>query len=173
VNVPACKKWKLGPKTVDYIFLGYAQHSASYKFLIIKYEIPDVHANTMTESHDSTFFENIFPMKDSVASNSQPTYISALEPSTNSEPTTNVEQVTEQDIDAPRRSKRQRIEKSFGDDFIIYLVDDLPKTLSEAYASLDAQYWKEVVQNEMDSILTNGTWKICDCPVGCKQVGCK
>jgi hypothetical protein len=52
-------------------------------------------------------------------------------------------------------------------------VDDLPKTLSEAYASLDAQYWKEAVQNEMDSILTNGTWETCDCPVGCKPVGCK
>jgi hypothetical protein len=65
------------------------------------------------------------------------------------------------------------IEKSFGDDFIIYFVDDLPKTLSEAYASLDAQYCKEAIQNEMDSILTNGTWEICDCPVGCKPVGCK
>jgi hypothetical protein len=52
-------------------------------------------------------------------------------------------------------------------------VDDLPKILSEAYASLDAWYWKEAVQNEMDSILTNGTWEICDCPIGCKPVGCK
>jgi hypothetical protein len=40
VNVHACKKQKLGPKTMDCIFLGYAQHSASYKFVIIKYEIP-------------------------------------------------------------------------------------------------------------------------------------
>jgi hypothetical protein len=52
-------------------------------------------------------------------------------------------------------------------------VDDLPKTLSEAYASLDAQYWNEAVKNEMDSILTNGTWEIYDCPVGCKPVGCQ
>jgi hypothetical protein len=108
---------------VDCIFLGYAQHSAAYKFLIIKSEISDVHANTMTESRDATFFKNIFSMKDSAASSSQPTYISASEPSNNSEPTTNIEQVTKQDIDAPRRSKRQMIEKSFGDDFIIYLVD--------------------------------------------------
>jgi hypothetical protein len=129
VNVPVCKKWKLGPKIVDCIFLGYAQHSAAYNFFIIKSEIPDVHANTMTESGDATFFENIFPMKDSAASSSQPTYISAPEPSNNSEPTTDIEQVTEQDIDAPQRSKRQRIRKSFGDDFIIYLVDDLLKTL--------------------------------------------
>jgi hypothetical protein len=101
VNVPTCKKQKLGPKTVDCIFLGYAQHSAAYKFFIIKSEIPDVHANTMTESRDASFFKNIFPMKDSVASSSQPTYISTLEPSNNYEPTTDIEQVTEQDIDAP------------------------------------------------------------------------
>jgi hypothetical protein len=140
VNVPACKKRKLGPNIVDCIFLGYAQHSVVYKILIIKHEIPDVHANTMTESRDATFFKNIFPMKDSAASSSQPTYISAPEPSNNYEPTIDIEQVTEQDIDDPRRSKRQKIGKSFGDDFIIYLMDDLPKTLSEAYASLDAQY---------------------------------
>jgi hypothetical protein len=79
-------------------------------------------------------------MKDSATSSSQPTYISAPEPSNNSKPTIGIEQVTEHDIDAPRRSKRQRIEKSFGDDFIVYLVDDLPKILSEAYASLDARY---------------------------------
>jgi hypothetical protein len=43
-------------------------------------------------------------------------------------------------VDAPWRSKRQRTEKSFGDDFTVYLVDDTPKTLSETYASLDAEY---------------------------------
>jgi hypothetical protein len=73
---------------VDCIFLGYAQHSVAYKFLIIK-------------SRDATFFENIFPMKDSVASSSQPIYICALKPSYNSEPTTEIEQVIEQDLDAP------------------------------------------------------------------------
>jgi hypothetical protein len=104
VNVPACKKRKLGPKTMDCIFLAYAQHSAAYNFFIIKSEIPDVHANTMIESRDATFFENIFPMNDSVTSSSQPTYISALEPSNNSELTTNIEQVTKQHIDAPQRS---------------------------------------------------------------------
>jgi hypothetical protein len=43
-------------------------------------------------------------MNDSVTSSSQPTYISALEPSNNSELTTNIEQVTKQHIDAPQRS---------------------------------------------------------------------
>jgi hypothetical protein len=52
-------------------------------------------------------------------------------------------------------------------------VDDTPKTLSEAYASPDAKYWKEAVRNEMDSILINGTWEIYDLPVWCKPVGYK
>jgi hypothetical protein len=52
-------------------------------------------------------------------------------------------------------------------------VDDTPKTLAEAYASPDAEHWKEAVRSEMESILSNGTWKICDLPVGCTPVGCK
>jgi hypothetical protein len=52
-------------------------------------------------------------------------------------------------------------------------VDDTPKTLAEAYASPNAERWKEAVHNEMESILTNGTWEICDLPVGCKPMGCK
>jgi len=56
-----------------------------------------------------------------------------------------------------RKSKRQRVVKSFGEDFIIYLVDDTPTTIAEAYSSLDADLWKEAVQSEMDSIMSNRT----------------
>jgi hypothetical protein len=66
----------------------------------------------MSGSRDATFFKNIFSMKDSDAPSSQATYISIPEPPSNPEPTPDIEQVTDQDIDAPRRSKRQRIEKS-------------------------------------------------------------
>lgn len=41
--------------------------------------------------------------------------------------------------------------------FVVYLVDGIPRTLLEPYASQDADYWKEAVPGEMDSILTNGT----------------
>lgn len=50
-------------------------------------------------------------------------------------------------------------------------MDDVPRTLSEAYASPDAEYWKEAVRSEMDSIITKGTWEITDLPVDCKPVG--
>ncbi|KAK1692923.1 hypothetical protein QYE76_009620 [Lolium multiflorum] len=79
----------------------------------------------------------------------------------------------EDDNEAPKRSKRQRTAKSFGHDFIVYLVDDTPTSISEAYASRDADYWKEAVRSEMDSILANGTWEVTDRPYGCKPVGCK
>ena len=63
VNVPACKKRKLGPKTVDCVFVGYAHNRNAYRFLVVKSEIPDVHT-TVIESRDATFFETVFPMKE-------------------------------------------------------------------------------------------------------------
>jgi transposase InsO family protein len=60
VNVPINKKRKLGSKTVDCIFLGYAHHSIAYRFLVVKSEVTDMHVNSLLESHDATFFENIF-----------------------------------------------------------------------------------------------------------------
>jgi hypothetical protein len=79
----------------------------------------------------------------------------------------------EDDNDAPQRSKRQRVEKFFGDDLIVYLMDDTPTTITKASTSPDADDWKEADQNEMDSIFSNGTWEVTDRPYGCKPVGCK
>jgi hypothetical protein len=64
VNVPISKKRKLGPKTVDCVFLGYAHHSIAYRFLVAKSEVPDMHVDAIFESRDAIFFKNIFSMKD-------------------------------------------------------------------------------------------------------------
>jgi hypothetical protein len=56
VNVPINKKRKLGPKTVDCVFLGYAIHNIRYRFLIINSEVPDMHVGTIMKSRDATFF---------------------------------------------------------------------------------------------------------------------
>jgi hypothetical protein len=42
------------------------------------------------------------------------------------------------DSEAPRRSKTQMTVKSFDDYFTVYLVDDAPRTILEAFTSLDA-----------------------------------
>jgi hypothetical protein len=55
----------------------------------------------------------------------------------------------------------------------VYLIDDTPTTIAEAYASPYAEYWKEADRSEMDSITTNGTWEVVHKPVGCKPIGCK
>jgi hypothetical protein len=40
---------------------------------------------------------------------------------------------------------------------MISFVDDTPTSIMEAYASPDADDWKEKVRSEVDSILSNGT----------------
>jgi hypothetical protein len=60
VNVPINKKCKLGPKTVDCVFLGYAIHSVGYRFLIINSKVPDMHVGTIMESRDTIFFRMNF-----------------------------------------------------------------------------------------------------------------
>jgi hypothetical protein len=42
------------------------------------------------------------------------------------------------DSEAPRRSNRLWTAKSFGDDFIVYLMDDTHKIIADAFASPDA-----------------------------------
>jgi hypothetical protein len=79
----------------------------------------------------------------------------------------------EDDAIVTRKSKRQRFAKSFGDDFMVYLMEDTPTTIREAYSSSDADLWKEAVRSEMDSIMSNETWKVVDHPYGCQPIGCK
>uniref|UniRef100_R7WFI8 Anthranilate N-benzoyltransferase protein 1 n=1 Tax=Aegilops tauschii TaxID=37682 RepID=R7WFI8_AEGTA len=58
------KKRKLGPKTVDCVNLGYAMNSVGYRFLVVKFEVPDIKVGTIMKSEDATFYGDIFPMKD-------------------------------------------------------------------------------------------------------------
>ena len=55
--------------------------------------------------------------------------------------------------DELRRSKRQRKEFSFGDDFYTYLIENEPSFYFEAISSPDALLWKEAIKTELDSIL--------------------
>jgi hypothetical protein len=155
------------------LIVGYAHHSTSYKFLVIKSESPEVLVDSLLESRDVTFFENIFPMNVAYTlPSSSNEFIS--EPTPSIEPSINPPGIEEDDnVIAPRRSKRQRVVKSFSDDFTVYLIDDTPTTIAEAYASPYAEYWKEAVRSEMDSITTNGTWEVVHKPVGCKPIGYK
>jgi len=113
------KKRKIGFKTFDCMFLGYAEHNAAYRFLILKSDV--IEHNIIVETKNVEFFEHIFPLKVSDTSE-QPidTYSDAMS-------------------EGLRRSKRQRKETSFGDDFCTYLVENDPTSFLEATSAFDAK----------------------------------
>jgi hypothetical protein len=174
VNVQITKKRKLGPKMVHCVFLGYAHNSNAYRFLVVKSEVYDMHVDTIFESRDAIFFENIFRMKDMRSNVKFSTEIAPDNTIPIESSVESFEQTLEKDDNEVHvRNKRQRIAKSSGDYFIVYLVDDTPPSIIEAYASPDANDLNEAVRSEMDLILSNGTWELSELPFGCKPIGCK
>ncbi|GJT38799.1 zinc finger, CCHC-type containing protein [Tanacetum coccineum] len=79
------------------------------------------------------------------------------------------EEVTEEVVQQPepelRKSKRNRTPKDFGPEFQLYLI--------EGTRNEDVAFWKEAINDEMDSIMGNNTWVLADLPPGCKPLGCK
>ena len=142
VAVPITKKVKIGPKIVDCVFIGYAHNSSAYRFLIHKSSIFDMHVNTIIESRNASFFENVFPYKCTQESNS----------SKRTHDTTICSSQGQQDDDEPIHSKRTRTSKSFGPDFLTYLLEDEPQSFKEAMSSPKAPYWKEAINDEVESI---------------------
>ncbi|GKC38507.1 retrovirus-related pol polyprotein from transposon TNT 1-94 [Tanacetum coccineum] len=61
VAVPTPKAQKIGPKSVDCIFIGYAKNSSDYRFIVHESKNPDIQKNTVMESRNASFFEHIFP----------------------------------------------------------------------------------------------------------------
>ena len=57
----------------------------------------------------------------------------------------------------PRRSKRARVEKDFSLDYYVFNIEENLQNLKEALTSPDAIFWKEVVNNEMESLIYNRT----------------
>ena len=75
-----------------------------------------MHANTVIESRNASLFENVLPYK--------PTKDSNLSKRTHD--TTIGSSQGQQDDDEPKHSKRTRTSKSFGPDFLTYLLEDEP-----------------------------------------------
>ncbi|KAL0309114.1 UNVERIFIED_CONTAM: Retrovirus-related Pol polyprotein from transposon TNT 1-94 [Sesamum radiatum] len=178
VLVPEHKRKKFGPKTVDAVFLGYVETSYDLRFLVIKSEIPGIEVNTIVEFRDAVFLEDVFPMKigipssvsldDSLVSTSIPEHVEKM---TNVGVNPNSTSLTHEESDVPRRSKRARVVKDFGSDFVTYNIEDDSVTFKDAMASSEAKQWKEAVKSEMDSIISNGTWVLVDLPPGCTTIG--
>ncbi|GJU39749.1 zinc finger, CCHC-type containing protein [Tanacetum coccineum] len=53
------------------------------------------------------------------------------------------------------------------------LKEDDPKTFKKYEKSQDVAFWKESINDDMDSIMGNNTWVLADLPPGCKHLGYK
>ena len=174
-------KTKLGPRGIKCAFVGYATNSKAYRLL-------NLESNTIIESKDVEFFEHLLTSKNRV----QKTF---------SEVSQDVQEESyshgiDGDPSELRRSTRVRQSKTLGPNEIdsqrisfnlvegnrnqvvrtipfILQVEDDPKTYKEAMASRDACFWKDAIQDEMDSILSNHTWELVDLPPASKPIGCK
>ena len=168
VTIPILKRIKIGSKSMDCVFIGYAHNSIAYQFLIHKSNILDMNANTIIESRNAVFFEGIFPYKFTQKS-------SCLKRNFESTSITSHDQelLEERNEVEPRRSNRAKKSKPFGPEFLTYMLEDEPQSFKEAIYTPKAPFWKEVVNSEIESILQNHTWELVDLPLGCKPLGYK
>ncbi|XP_076905459.1 uncharacterized protein LOC143561216 [Bidens hawaiensis] len=129
-------------------------------FLVHESKNPNVHEGTIVEWRTNDFFENVFPcLRKTHASSSR----AVDEESTSRaiDDTVHDERHERPEIEEGelRRSKRPRIKKSFGPDFVSYMVEGEPNTYREAVTFAESPQWKEAIKNEIDSMLQNHTWE--------------
>nr|GEV48932.1 zinc finger, CCHC-type [Tanacetum cinerariifolium] len=175
VAVPNPKAQKIGSKSVDCIFIGYAKNNSAYRFIVHDSKNPDIQMNTVMESRNASFFENIFSCLTKETGSSYRIDDKAVQDKRQRDE--NNLQVERQDqveeVIEPRRGKRARTEKSFGPDFISFMVENEPASYREAVTSSEGHQWKEAIKSEIDYILQNHTWELVDLPPGCKPQGYK
>ena len=135
------------------MFIGYAKNSAAYKFLITKLENNLVDVNTIIETKNANFFENIYPMQLNGEQQVQKTSKDkSIEPSKFE----------------PRMSKRDRNETYLRNGFYTFLIDEDPRSYKKAITFPDAPFWKETINSEIESIMYNHTWELVDLPPGAR-----
>ncbi|XP_024314519.1 uncharacterized protein LOC112270711 [Brachypodium distachyon] len=107
---------------------------------------------TIMEFRDATFFEDIFPMRD-MHSTSREDHDVPAEPVSSEEHQDHG--VAPEPAISVKNLEQTRDEILEEYDNEAPLRDDTPKTIDEAFASPDADYWKEDIRSEMDSIMAN------------------
>ncbi|GJT92854.1 retrotransposon protein, putative, ty1-copia subclass [Tanacetum coccineum] len=151
VQIPLPKRTKLGPKTVDYVYLSPTKNSVAYRFLVYKSCVEDISDNTIIEPAEAEFFENIFPYKDKEKQILNPRK-RVIDNQLSQDKKNNNSEVLQENIE-PRRSKRAKVTKDFGTDYMTYVVNEEPQTYKATMESSEAPYWKEAIQSEIDSII--------------------
>ncbi|GKC65508.1 zinc finger, CCHC-type containing protein [Tanacetum coccineum] len=160
VRLPGPKLKTLGERGIECIFVGYAKHSKAFRFYVIEPN-DSVAINSIIESRDAIFDEHMF------SSVPRPSQRSLVKGTVDSGGSVVSKRVTDEIVQQsePRKSKKHRTPKDFGLEFQLYLV--------EGTRDQDVAFWKEAIDDEMDSIMGNNTWVLTDLPPGCRPLGCK
>ena len=53
------------------------------------------------------------------------------------------------------------------------MLENEPQTFKEAMSTPEAPFWKEAINDEIESIMKNHTWELVDLPLGNKPLACK
>ncbi|GJR97498.1 zinc finger, CCHC-type containing protein [Tanacetum coccineum] len=97
------------------------------------------------------------------------------------------DEIVQQSKPELRKSKRHRTSKDFRPEFQLYLIEEIrdevsyqhsycfnieddPKTFDEAMKSQNVAFWKEAINDEIDSIMGNNTWVLTNLPLGCRPL---
>ena len=86
---------------------------------------------------ESSFFEDVFPCKFKEEPNSSKCKLETINE--------NSQDQNEDSEVEPRSSKKGKIEKSFGQDFLIYMLEGEPQTYKEVVNSTKGLMWKEAI----------------------------
>ncbi|GKA83018.1 zinc finger, CCHC-type containing protein [Tanacetum coccineum] len=186
VRLPDPKLKTLGERGIECIFVGYAEHSKAFRFYVIEPN-DSVSINSIIESRDAIFDANRFSSVPRLS-------LRILNRTEDIGGLVVPKEVTEEVVQQPepelRKSKRNRTLKDFGPEFQLYLIEgtrdevsdqhsycfnvnDDPKTSDETMKSQDVAFWKEAINDEIDSIMGNNTWVLANLPPSCKPLGCK
>ncbi|GKE37772.1 zinc finger, CCHC-type containing protein, partial [Tanacetum coccineum] len=129
----------------------YAEHSKAYRFYVIK---PNkyISVNSDIDSRDAMFDEKRF---------------TSIHTPKSLMPSSNEDQIGETPSETPTTLEGSRDE--IGPQYShCYSIEKDPRTSVEAMQSRDVAFWKKAINDEMDSIMENNTWILCDLPPGCK-----
>nr|GEY28552.1 zinc finger, CCHC-type [Tanacetum cinerariifolium] len=138
VAMPTLKAQKIRPKSVDYIFIGYAKNNSAYRFIVHESKNPDIQKNTVMESRNASFFENVFPCLSKETGSSSRLDDEIIQDKRqrddNDLQDERQDQTEEEEVE-PTRSKNARNEKSFGPDFVSFMVENEPTSYQDAVTS--------------------------------------
>nr|GEX52944.1 hypothetical protein [Tanacetum cinerariifolium] len=138
----------MGERGIECIFVGYVEHSKAFRFYVIDLN-DSVSINSIIKLRDAIFDENRF--------------------SSVPRPSLMILNGTK-DIGGSVVPEEEQGMMSLTNTPIALMLRMI-QDIDEVIKSQDVAFWKEAINDEMDSIMVNNTWVPADLPPGC--IGCK